>query len=88
MLIGPSCAFSYLLYFCGASVLKFWVRAHFCFLTKVFSRWPDVVVQFEDFESVKAVPLLEKYRDKYRCFNDDIQVLLYKEVNMFSCTMT
>ena len=46
------------------------------------------MVQFEDFESVKAVPLLEKYRDKYRCFNDDIQVLLYKEVNMFSCTMT
>lgn len=43
---------------------------------KVFSRWPDVVVQFEDFESVKAVPLLEKYRDKYRCFNDDIQVSL------------
>jgi malate dehydrogenase (oxaloacetate-decarboxylating)(NADP+) len=32
-----------------------------------------VVVQFEDFESKKAVPLLAKYRHVYRCFNDDIQ---------------
>ena len=43
------------------------------FMHAVFSRWPDVVVQFEDFATPKAVPLLEKYRDKYRCFNDDIQ---------------
>jgi len=32
-----------------------------------------VVVQFEDFETAKAVPLLNKYRHEYRCFNDDIQ---------------
>ena len=31
------------------------------------------MVQFEDFETDKAVPLLAKYRYKYRCFNDDIQ---------------
>ena len=37
------------------------------------SRWPNVVVQFEDFETSKAVPLLAKYRHIYRCFNDDIQ---------------
>ncbi len=43
------------------------------FMAAVFSRWPDVVVQFEDFETTKAVPLLAKYRNKYRCFNDDIQ---------------
>lgn len=43
------------------------------FMSAVFSRWPDVVVQFEDFETPKAVPLLAKYREKYRCFNDDIQ---------------
>jgi malate dehydrogenase (oxaloacetate-decarboxylating) len=43
------------------------------FMHAVFSRWPDVVVQFEDFETTKAVPLLAKYRNKYRCFNDDIQ---------------
>lgn len=39
----------------------------------VFSRWPDVVVQFEDFATPKAVALLDKYRSEYRCFNDDIQ---------------
>lgn len=43
------------------------------FLAAAFARWPGVVVQFEDFETSKAVPLLEKYRHKYRVFNDDIQ---------------
>lgn len=43
------------------------------FMEAVFDRWPNVVVQFEDFETTKAVPLLAKYRDRYRCFNDDIQ---------------
>jgi hypothetical protein len=32
------------------------------FIQAVFHRWPDVIVQFEDFESMKAVALLE------RCF--------------------
>jgi malic enzyme len=43
------------------------------FMQAVFGRWPNVVVQFEDFETAKAIPLLKKYRNKYRCFNDDIQ---------------
>lgn len=43
------------------------------FMQSVYERWPNVVVQFEDFETPKAVPILEKYRYKYRCFNDDIQ---------------
>lgn len=43
------------------------------FMAAVFERWPNVVVQFEDFETPKAIALLERYRNKYRCFNDDIQ---------------
>ena len=43
------------------------------FMQAVYARWPNVIVQFEDFESAKALPLLERYRDKFRMFNDDIQ---------------
>lgn len=35
--------------------------------------YPEMVVQFEDFESEKAFNYLDRYRDEYRCFNDDIQ---------------
>lgn len=43
------------------------------FMSAVYGRFPEVCVQFEDFETPKAVPLLEKYRNTFRCFNDDIQ---------------
>ncbi len=36
-------------------------------------RWPNALVQFEDFSSDKALPMLHKYRHKHLCFNDDIQ---------------
>ncbi len=39
----------------------------------VHRRWPEALIQFEDFAQKNAMPLLERYKDKYCCFNDDIQ---------------
>ncbi|OHF02840.1 malic enzyme [Colletotrichum orchidophilum] len=43
------------------------------FMEAVTEVYPDMTVQFEDFESEKAFNYLDRYRNKYRCFNDDIQ---------------
>ena len=43
------------------------------FINAVERRWPGVLLQFEDFEQRKALPLLERYQDQICCFNDDIQ---------------
>ena len=42
-------------------------------LLAIKRRWPKALIQFEDFAQKNAMPLLEKYRDQYCCFNDDIQ---------------
>ena len=43
------------------------------FINAVKRRWPHVMLQFEDFAQPNAMPLLERYRDRICCFNDDIQ---------------
>ncbi|TEW55565.1 NAD-dependent malic enzyme [Psychromonas sp. RZ22] len=43
------------------------------FIQAVKRRWPEVLLQFEDFAQANATPLLNKYRDQLCCFNDDIQ---------------
>ncbi|KAG2382585.1 hypothetical protein C9374_005165 [Naegleria lovaniensis] len=43
-----------------------WVQA-------ITLRWPHVLIQWEDFSSDKADIVLEKYRNRILCFNDDIQ---------------
>ena len=43
------------------------------FIDAIERRWPGVLLQFEDFEQRKALPLLERYQDQICCFNDDIQ---------------
>jgi malate dehydrogenase (oxaloacetate-decarboxylating) len=43
------------------------------FIKAIHRRWPEAMLQFEDFAQPNATPLLERYRDKICCFNDDIQ---------------
>lgn len=43
------------------------------FMAAVKRRWQEPLVQFEDFAQNNAMPLLNRYRRKMRCFNDDIQ---------------
>ncbi|GFO71499.1 malate dehydrogenase (oxaloacetate-decarboxylating) [Bathymodiolus japonicus methanotrophic gill symbiont] len=43
------------------------------FIQELKLRWPDAMVQFEDFAQDKATPLLKKYQHELCCFNDDIQ---------------
>ncbi|KAG7579033.1 Malic enzyme N-terminal domain [Arabidopsis thaliana x Arabidopsis arenosa] len=43
------------------------------FMEAVYTRWPHVIVQFEDFQSKWAFKLLQRYRYTNRMFNDDVQ---------------
>ncbi|NHB91503.1 NAD-dependent malic enzyme [Photorhabdus cinerea] len=43
------------------------------FIQAVKRRWPNVLLQFEDFAQKNAMPLLNRYRHEICCFNDDIQ---------------
>lgn len=43
------------------------------FVAAMERRWPGVLLQFEDFEQRKALPLLKRYQNTVCCFNDDIQ---------------
>lgn len=44
------------------------------FVNAVMARWPNAVLQFEDFQMAHALTLLQRYRDHHLVFNDDIQV--------------
>ncbi|MEN0616743.1 NAD-dependent malic enzyme [Klebsiella indica] len=43
------------------------------FIYAIKQRWPNVLLQFEDFAQKNATRLLNRYRNQLCCFNDDIQ---------------
>ena len=43
------------------------------FVETIEARWPLAVIQWEDFAKDVAFSVLERYRNKIPCFNDDIQ---------------
>jgi len=43
------------------------------FVNAIQQRYPKALIQFEDFLTPNAIALLQRYRDKVLCFNDDIQ---------------
>lgn len=43
------------------------------FLMAVTTKWPNCLVQFEDISNDHCFELLDRYREKILCFNDDIQ---------------
>ena len=43
------------------------------FVDSVQRRWPKAVIQWEDFAKDVAFRVLERYKEKVPCFNDDIQ---------------
>lgn len=42
-------------------------------MSAVAHRWPNALIQFEDFRTDHALPLLNRYREHFTTFNDDIQ---------------
>ena len=53
----------------GEAYLEFVDR----FVEAVTERWPKTVIQWEDLSKDVAFKVLERYRERIACFNDDIQ---------------
>ena len=43
------------------------------FIIELTKKYPKILIQFEDFLTPKAYALLQEYRERVLCFNDDIQ---------------
>lgn len=45
------------------------------FMDAMKELFPNLLVQFEDFSTDNAFKYLSRFRQKYRCFNDDVSVV-------------
>jgi len=43
------------------------------FMEAIALRWPNALIQFEDFQTKHAIKLLQRYKNSFLMFNDDIQ---------------
>lgn len=43
------------------------------FCSAVADRWPNCLIQFEDFQTDAAFAILKRMQSRCLCFNDDIQ---------------
>jgi malate dehydrogenase (oxaloacetate-decarboxylating)(NADP+) len=59
-------------------------------MKEMHANFPNMIIQFEDFHTTLAFPVLSKHRDHYPCFNDDIQgtgaVILAGAIRAFKIT--
>jgi malate dehydrogenase (oxaloacetate-decarboxylating)(NADP+) len=44
------------------------------FMDAMKELFPNLLIQFEDFSTDNAFKYLSRFRQKYRCFNDDVSV--------------
>lgn len=60
------------------------------FMEAVHDVFPEMVVQFEDFESEKAFNYLDKYRNQYKCFVSlpPLRLFDYKLIRWFRTTIS
>lgn len=42
-------------------------------LNSLTKKFPQILIHFEDFQTKYALGMLERYQNKYLCFNDDVQ---------------
>lgn len=51
------------------------------FMEAMHDVFPQLLVQFEDFSTDNAFKYLNMFRDRFRCFNDDVRTPYYLPIS-------